>query len=1122
MSTASWIQDLPDQAIAADLEQYASNGVLTYSAALQILDDVAAQGVVTSAELTSLQTIAQYLNNGLAASSYVASIFDQLVLGSPANAAWNGGEATATPLGDLAVGTSAAQLNELIGTWFLGTNLPDPTLPAGATGWELTGYSAISAPLYGPSGAPAVGDICQGGDGDCELLTGLIEEIENHPQLADSMIVQNANGTFGVRFFVNGNEDWVTVNNELPSGPQGPVYAQVTNAQDSVLWVALVEKAYAQLSATGLIDHPAVNSYDNINGNTAFDVLGDLGNSSIVNYYDSGTSYFFNDKPFYEEAIANGDNVILETGDNAPYTYDASGNIELVPDHAFAVIGYDASTGDFIVRNPWGDAFAGQNWDVQFEVSLSDITNEQGDLVIDNSGTNGSSVVVTPYTGEVPLGGSIPVSELFTALNLTGKPITEYCFQLLGPGSLLLNGAVDLATPAQAANGDVIVSAADLSKVAIAMNEAGGTLSDLIVSATDGVTWSAAEDVGLMQSSMTAAVNQALFTPLQPGATVAISSLFSETGALTAAWYAFYIPSGGGTLNLNGAANLSSEAGEYVIPAAELSLVTYTAPQTSGVVQLQVDLTAGGGSSDAGWQYLDISVGGSSVAQALQAYASGQLSDAADIADTAANIFANLDALQAMFSAGVLQDVLIDDPTPQVVNISQAQYARDLGVISVLRGDFSLTVLTTPTVAALQFSPATTLSAGGTDTITLSFSEAVTVAGTPTLSLNDGGTAAFVGGSGTNALTFSYTVGAGDANTASLAVTAVNLAGGSIADAVGDAANLAVSGVTQSGPEINVGAPRVAAIFEAASGGQLAAGSQVTIALDFNEAVSVSGSPTLTLANGGVATLAGGSGGHALVFDYTVGSGGASLASLAPTTLALAGGSIQDSLGDAASLSLSGLSVQTPSSLVTASGAQTLSGGEAAFVQAGETLTGGSGVNTAVFTGSVEQYGVSEAGAVVTVTDDVASRDGTVTLNGVQQAEFSDITLVFDLHSSEDVLVYELYQAAYDRIPDNPGFRYWANVADAQHLSALQLADAFLAAPEFTERYGADPSNLQFVTELYTNVLGRQPDQAGLNYWVGQANAGQPRDQLLVDFATSPENVTLIGAHTADGFWTTH
>ena len=91
--------------------------------------------------------------------------------------------------------------------------------------------------------------------------------------------------------------------------------------------------------------------------------------------------------------------------------------------------------------------------------------------------------------------------------------------------------------------------------------------------------------------------------------------------------------------------------------------------------------------------------------------------------------------------------------------------------------------------------------------MTLNLNEAVTVAGgTPTLTLNDGGTATYSGGSGTSALTFSYTVGAGQ-NTAALTATAVNLNAATITDGAGNAANLSLSGLTQSGPQIDTTAP---------------------------------------------------------------------------------------------------------------------------------------------------------------------------------------------------------------------------------------------------------------------------------------------------------------------------
>ena len=94
-------------------------------------------------------------------------------------------------------------------------------------------------------------------------------------------------------------------------------------------------------------------------------------------------------------------------------------------------------------------------------------------------------------------------------------------------------------------------------------------------------------------------------------------------------------------------------------------------------------------------------------------------------------------------------------------------------------------------------------------TLTLNLSEAVTVAGgTPTLTLNDGGTATYTGGSGTNALTFSYTVAAGQ-NTSGLAATAVNLNSATITDGAGNAANLSLSGLTQTGPQIDIAIPTV-------------------------------------------------------------------------------------------------------------------------------------------------------------------------------------------------------------------------------------------------------------------------------------------------------------------------
>jgi hypothetical protein len=316
--------------------------------------------------------------------------------------------------------------------------------------------------------------------------------------------------------------------------------------------------------------------------------------------------------------------------------------------------------------------------------------------------------------------------------------------------------------------------------------------------------------------------------------------------------------------------------------------------------------------------------------------------------------------------------------------------------------------------------------------------------------------------------------------------------------------------------------PTVAHDFIALPAGGVAKGATVAIALDFNTYVTVTGAPTVTLSNGGVATYASGSGGHTLVFDYTAPGALTSIAGLSPTEINLNGGAIDSSVGNAATLSI-GVTPAQYQGVVVGGGGAALSGSNDVFLlsNADNSVTGHGGVNTAVLTGLLAQYTVTDTNGAITVIDGLGDRDGTTTLSGVQQVAFSDTTLVFDLQSSQDLLVYELYQASFARIPDNAGFRFWAGVADSTNASAISLADDFIASPEFTQKFGVNPNNTQFVTELYQNVLQRAPDPGGLAFWVNAANNGEGHDQLLVAFAISPENVQLIGPHISDGYWTT-
>ncbi|WP_458756087.1 hypothetical protein ACSVBT_10755 [Afipia sp. TerB] len=184
-----------------------------------------------------------------------------------------------------------------------------------------------------------------------------------------------------------------------------------------------------------------------------------------------------------------------------------------------------------------------------------------------------------------------------------------------------------------------------------------------------------------------------------------------------------------------------------------------------------------------------------------------------------------------------------------------------------------------------------TVGAGKTVNLTLNFSEAVNVTGTPTLKLNSNGTAKYVGGSGTNNLQFQYTVGAGE-KASDLEISGFNLGG--VKDKAGNAVNLTGAphqpagklaidttaagtgtGDTASG---DTRAPRIQWIAANGQGvkngtGTVDAGKTVNLTLNFNEAVNVTGTPTLKLNSNGTAKYVSGSGTNNLQFEYKVGAG---------------------------------------------------------------------------------------------------------------------------------------------------------------------------------------------------------------------------------------------------------
>jgi hypothetical protein len=175
-----------------------------------------------------------------------------------------------------------------------------------------------------------------------------------------------------------------------------------------------------------------------------------------------------------------------------------------------------------------------------------------------------------------------------------------------------------------------------------------------------------------------------------------------------------------------------------------------------------------------------------------------------------------------------------------------------------------------------------------------------------------------------------------------------------------------------------------------------------------------------------------------------------------------------------------------------------------------DVLNGGAGVDTAIFSGPQFAYTLLIEPGETRIADRRPDVNGTDTLVDI---EFLDFTVdiqngPFNLQefggvaslSPEDFESFiELYIAYFNRAPDAIGLNFWGT-AFANGTTLEQMASLFIDQDETRATYPEGTSNTDFATSVYTNVLGRTPDQAGFDFWVGLLDSGGvSRDQFILE-----------------------
>lgn len=118
-----------------------------------------------------------------------------------------------------------------------------------------------------------------------------------------------------------------------------------------------------------------------------------------------------------------------------------------------------------------------------------------------------------------------------------------------------------------------------------------------------------------------------------------------------------------------------------------------------------------------------------------------------------------------------------------------------------------------------------------------------------------------------------------------------------------------------------------------------------------------------------------------------------------------------------------------------------------------------------------------------------------------------------------------LYGAAFNRDPDFAGLNFWIDRYE-DGMSLTEISENFLGSTEFQTLYGgtASLSNSEFLEQIYLNTLNRASDDAGFAFWLGVLDDGLSRAEVMTYFASSPEytasSTDILGLdESSQGVW---
>ena len=183
------------------------------------------------------------------------------------------------------------------------------------------------------------------------------------------------------------------------------------------------------------------------------------------------------------------------------------------------------------------------------------------------------------------------------------------------------------------------------------------------------------------------------------------------------------------------------------------------------------------------------------------------------------------------------------------------------------------------------------------------------------------------------------------------------------------------------------------------------------------------------------------------------------------------------------------------------------------------TIDGGGGTDKAYITASSDlRIDKLENKVMVSSKDsglDTISNIEEIYINSelINSSSYQRTEKLYTHENADDIA--RLYLSVFDRLADEAGLDYWVNDF-ISGTSLRNISASFVLSDEFSSLYGSSQSDSEYINLLYQNVLYRDADSAGLEYWLNDMAEGALRADVLVSFSSSQEFIDLTSDYFRD------